>query len=87
MAGLTPEQEQKLAMINSTEGGKNLSSSQKAVLMLKTVEIKADKPTTGMKPGGSRQQLPDATIPDLKKTGGGSVSVGSGPQTIMPKMK
>ena len=43
--GLTPEQEEKLAMINSTEGGKNFSSPQKAVVMkFGTIAIKADKP-------------------------------------------
>ena len=88
MPGLTPEQEEKLAEINSTEGGKSLKPSQKAaILKFGTIQIKADAPPMGMKKGGydPDKPLPDATIPDLKKSGGGSVDIDPGPSNVVTK--
>ena len=49
MPGMTKEQEEKLAQINATEGGKKMSPAQKAiVLKFGTIDIKADKPSQDM---------------------------------------
>ena len=59
MSGLTPEQEAKLAQIDSTEGGKNLSSAQKAVAMkFGTIPIKA-----GEKQFGEAEAPKQHTVP------------------------
>ena len=45
MPGMTKEQEDMLAKINSTEGGKKMSPAQKAIVVkFGTIDIKADKP-------------------------------------------
>ena len=157
---LTPEEEELLEIINSREGGKKLSPSQKAVLLRqaklqgsgfekfdpddisvpmpeftnpddKSVPMERDmpekflniQPEGGLKPFRSKQQemeermramkrfeanipprdppprgmkrggydpnkpLPDATIPPLKKSGGGSVDVDPGPTKMGTKKK
>ena len=63
MPGMTPEQEAKLEEINAGKG-KDLSSALKAVV------LRFGKP---------KGQLPDATIPDLEKSGGGSVDIDTTP--------
>ena len=75
MPGLTKEQEEKLAQINSTEGGKGLTSAQKAHLVkFGTIEIKGEKPP------------PDMTIPDLPRMSEDlpPTEVGQGPK-MTPK--
>ena len=67
MAGMTPEQEAKLAEINAGKG-KDLSAPQKTVVLMF---------------GKPKGQLPDATIPDLEKSGGGSVEFN--PQPVEEK--
>tara|TARA_R100000315_G_C5229414_1_gene140334 strand:+ start:766 stop:1203 length:438 start_codon:yes stop_codon:yes gene_type:complete len=143
---LTPEEEELLEMINSREGGKKLSPSQKAVLLRQAklqgsgfekfdpndisvpmpefkgsgdpvipmerdipetfldirpegglkplrenepVPPPRDLPPRGMKRGGydPKKPLPDATIPPLKKSGGGSVDVDPGPTKMGTKKK
>ena len=87
MPGLTPEQEAKLAEIDAGEG-KKLKPSQKAVMLkFATIPIKADAPPMGMKKGGydPNKPLPDATIKELPKSGGGTAEVGAGPKTQVPK--
>jgi hypothetical protein len=89
MSGLTPEQEAKLNEIDAGEG-KNLTPAQKAVVLkFGTIQIKADAPPMGMKKGGydPDKPLPDATIPDLEKSGGGSVDVDPGPTQMGTKKK
>ena len=80
MAGLTEEQEAKLAQIDSTEGGKNLSSAQKAVTMkFGTIPIKVGEKQPGEVDVASRptvkpkqRELPVDPIksdePELKAT-------------------
>ena len=75
MPGLTPEQEEKLAQINSTEGGQSLSSAQKAHLVkFGTIEIKGEKPS------------PDMDIGPLKRMGEDlpTTEIGQGPK-MTPK--
>ena len=69
MPGMTEEQEEKLKEINAGKG-KDLTAAQKAIVV-----------QYGMKKGGydPKKPLPDATIPDLKKSGGGSVDIDPGP--------
>jgi hypothetical protein len=67
MPGMTDEEKAKLDEINAGKG-KDMSSAQKAVV------LRFGKP---------KGQLPDATIPDLEKSGGGSVDFN--PQSVEEK--
>ena len=59
MSGLTEEQETKLAQINSTEGGKNFSSSQKAVVVkFGTIPIKAGEKQFGETEAPKQHSVP-----------------------------